>query len=102
MLYNKSRSTQQNDYINYDGQSPGRYISSFVEISTMVQKMILEGVLSYMGWEPSRSRDLNHLYIISFPHPNDVPRKIRIWLIKSFQRTFSFSFNMLMTVDQGQ
>ena len=54
------------------GRSPRRYIPSFVEISPLVrQKMIFEGVLHILVWQPSWSCDPDAvnklLYTISSP-----------------------------------
>ena len=36
-------------------------------------------------WWPSWSRDLDHLYKLSFPLPKEAPHKIWLWLVKRFQ-----------------
>ena len=49
------------------GQSPGCYITSFMEISLLVRgKMILKGFYHICAWWPSWTCDQHHCYMPSF------------------------------------
>ena len=52
----------------------------------VLEQKIFKGVYHIWAWRPSWSCDLDHLYTLSFPHPKEVPHKIRHWLAKWFQR----------------
>ena len=44
----------------------------------VLQEKIFEGFYHIWAWRPSWSCDLDYLYILSFPLPQEVPHKI--WL----------------------
>ena len=59
------------------GQSPQRYITSFVENGPPVpEKKIFYGFYHIWAWRPSWSCDLDHLYKCSFPLPKDAPHEV--------------------------
>ena len=69
------------------GRSPKCYIPSFVEIGPPVlEKKIFKGFYHIWAWQPSWSCDLDHLYKLSFPLPNEVPHKIWLGLVKRFSQ----------------
>ena len=66
-------------YLNYDKLESPMLHTKLLEIGPPVpEKKIFKGFYHIWAWRPSWSCDLDHLYKLSFPLPNEAPHKI--WL----------------------